>query len=105
MVLDGADQQSAPAIVGRSARPVQALDGEVVGFRPAAGEYDFAGTGAERLGKGLPRLLDDTAGMATGSVQGGGIADPPQLRGHGLDRFREHRSGRRVVQVGHRGRV
>ena len=45
-----------------AARPVEALDREVVRLGAAAGEHDLAGPGAERRGERLAGLLDDAAG-------------------------------------------
>ena len=85
------------------ARGVGALDGQVVGLGAAGGEDDLRGAGPEHRGDPLARLLDDGAGGAAGGVQRRRVADPGGLLGEGLDRGRQHRGGRRVVEVGSHG--
>src|SRR5215467_9087753 len=80
-------------------RPVEALDGQVVGLCAAAGEDDLARPCAEGLGNQLARLLDDPAGAAAGVVQRRGVPRAGQLfchRGHCLG---QHRRRGRVIEV------
>lgn len=103
MVLHGAGQHPGPGGVGVAAGPVQALHGQVVGFRTARGEDHLAGPCAEGLRERFAGLLDGTAGPAPGGMERGGIAGAGELGGHRLDRLRQHRSGRGVVEVSHGG--
>lgn len=101
VVLDGAGDDPGPGGVGVAPRPVEALDGEVVGLRAAGGEDHLAGAGADRLGEGFAGLLHGTAGPAARGVQGGGVPRGGELRGHRRGGLRQHRGGGGVVEVGH----
>ena len=100
VVLGRADEQAHAGGVAVAARPVGALDREVVGLRAARGEDDLGGTGAEAAGDLLARLLDGASGGSTGAVQGGGVAHDRELLRHRREGGREHRRRRRVVEVG-----
>ena len=66
---------------------------------PPGGEDDLGRSGTEHRRDALARLLDDGAGRAAGGVQRGGVADPARLLDERLDRGRQHRGRRRVVEV------
>ncbi len=106
VVLDGGGQDAGAARVGGAARPVDALEREVVGLGAAGGEHHLAGPAAERLRDRLARLLDDPPGAPPGGVQRAGVADVEQVRRHRLDGRRDHRGRGSVVEVdgraGHR---
>ena len=86
----------------RAAGPEDALEREVVGLGAAGGEHDVARPRADGAGDGLARLLDHAPRAATGGVQRARVADPGQVPGHRLDRDRQHRRGRGVVEVDER---
>jgi hypothetical protein len=101
VVLDRGGHHAVAAAVGAPAGPVDPLGREVVALRPAAGEDHLGRAGAEHRGDALAGLLDQPAGTAAGGVQGRRIADLAGGRDIGVERFGEHRRGRRVIQVGH----
>ena len=102
VVLRGRDEHAGAAGVGGAAGPVEALDGEVVGLGAAGGQHDLGRQGADGLGDRLARLLDRPPRPAARRVQGRRIADAPERLGEGGRRLRQHRRGRRVVEIGHR---
>jgi hypothetical protein len=101
VVLHGAREDPGAGRVGVAAGPVQALHREVVGLGAAGGEDHLARAGTQGVREGFAALLDRPAGAAAGCVQGGCVAGDGELRGHCLDRLREHRGGRGVVEVCH----
>ena len=99
VVLDRGGQDAGPARVGGAARPVDALERQVVGLGAAGGEDDLARAAVEGLRDGLAGLLDDASGAPPGGVQRARVADLEQVRRHRLDRCRHHRRGGGVVEV------
>ena len=97
------EDRATPAVVRAAPRPVEALEREVVGLGAAGGEDHLAGSAVQRLGDRLARLLHDAARVPPGGVQRRRVAGRRELRGHRLDRRREHRRGGGMVEVdGHR---
>ena len=90
--------------VRAAARPVEALDREVVRLGAAAGEEHLARAGRRgrrRASRGPPRPAAGRPGRRRAATTG--CRSRPRQRGHRLDRLGEHRRGRRVVEVGRVG--
>ncbi len=68
---------------------------------PPAVRTTSLGRAPRELGERLAGLLDGTPRPSAGGVQGRGVAGDGELGGHRPDRFRKHRGGRGVVEVGH----
>ena len=100
VVLDLGDEHAGAARVGGPARPVQALDGEVVALRAAGGEHHLRRPRADRRGDPLAGLLDEAARPAARGVQRRGVAGARQRLGHHRHGLRQHRRGGGVVEVG-----
>ncbi len=87
VVLDPADQQPAPARIGRALSPEHALDGEVVALGAAAGEDHLGGAGVQREGDRFAGFLDRSPGADGRSHaakrrcrRSPGCPSPPQSR-------------------------
>ena len=78
-----------------------ALDREVVGLGPPAGEHDLVRSTAEHGGDGLPGLLERGLGCPGRGVAARRVARVVgEERQHRHDRLRPHRRARRVIEVG-----
>ena len=80
--------------------PGDALDREVVGLRPAAGEDDLARLRADGAGDDLARLVDALARAPAAPVQARRIAAVlTQVRQHRLEHLGAQRARRGVIEV------
>ena len=96
-MLDGGRDDVAPA---RALGPGDALDREVVGLRPAAGEDDLPRLRVDGAGDDLPCLVDALARTPAAPMQARRIAPVlTQIRQHGLEHLGAQRARRGVVEV------
>ena len=86
--------------LGGPARPVQALDGQVVRLGATRGQHHLARARAEGGGERLAALLDGAAGPPSGGVQRGGVAGDAELFAHHPHRGGVHGRGGGVIEVG-----
>ena len=108
LVLEGRRDDAVPTPrgpgPGAPGGPGRALDRQVVGLGPAAGENDLCRRAAERGRDVLPRLLEGGLRAPGDGVPTRRIPERPgQERLHGGDGLGPHRRGGRVVEVGRRG--
>src|ERR1022692_3592618 len=82
------------------ARARQTKYRKIVGFRTAAGKYDFRGAAAEQCGHGFARALDRGPRLLPMMVDGRSVPKAlAKIRPHGLQHLGEHRSSRVVVEI------
>ena len=97
LVLDGGRDDVAPA---RARGPGDALDREVVGLGPAAGEDDLPRLRVDGAGDDLAGLVDALARPPAAPVQARRVAPVlTQIRQHGLEHLGAQRARRGVVEV------
>ena len=85
--------------------PQQAEQPQVDGVRAAGGEGDLVGPHAQRVGRGLPRVVEQQPRLAPGAVQPARVGVPPvERRQEHLARRRVQRRRGRAVEVGGPGR-
>ena len=80
--------------------PSYAEDGEIVGLRAAAGEYNLSSAASEQFGDGLPRPLNRRPRVLSVMMNRLSIAKLLEIiRTHRLKHFGKKRSGRITVEV------
>ena len=94
-MFDGRDRHRTRCKAGR-----RALDEQVVGFRPAAGEYHLGGMRANGKRHPLPRLIDRAPCRTAILVTTGGITIlHGQIRQHAFQHARVERRGGVVIEI------
>ena len=87
-------------MAARLAGPGRALQGQVVRLRPARGEDDLAGLGAEPGGEPLVGLVERRAGAPAVGMRRARVAEHlGQVRQHRLDDLAVERGRRGVIEV------
>ena len=99
VVLGGAGDE---VFAARSVAAGEAEDGEVIRFGAAAGEDDLVRAAAEERGELVAGIVERGAGLASGGVDGGGVAVVLlQVGAHGGEHLGGEGCGRVVVEVDH----
>src|SRR5258706_15478165 len=102
MVLDRADDDSAPGFIGRAPGEVDALDREVVRLGAASGEDHLGRPRAYRRGKPFAGLFNHAPRLTPSRMQGRGVADLGHRGRHRGDDLPQHGGGGGVIEIGHR---
>jgi hypothetical protein len=102
VMLDRGGDDAPTAGFGVTARPVDALYGQIVALGATRGEDHLGRARAEQLGQRLARFLHAAPGNASGAVQRRRVADRREHSRHRLDGSGMHRGGGGVIQVDRR---